>query len=166
MDFSTPGFPVNSRSLLKLMPIELVMPPNHLIICCPLPLPPSIFPRIRLVPNESVLLIRWPNYWSFSVSISPSFVYSGLISFRMDSLDLQSLECAKYDPFLCGPFTSIDFSPPLSNSTNSSTGIGYTSSGPYPLHVQFMFSLVLSLTLLWVNRWFGFFFRHLPGAFL
>ena len=82
----------NSRSLLKLMPIEWVMPSNHLIFCHPLLLPSSIFPRIRVFSNESVLLIRWPKYWSFSFSISPSNVYSGLISFRMDWLDLLAVQ--------------------------------------------------------------------------
>ena len=76
----------NSQSLLKLMPIELVMPSNHLIFCHPLLLP-SIFPSIRVFSNESVLH-RWPKYWSFSFSISPSNEYSGLISFRMDWFDL------------------------------------------------------------------------------
>ena len=76
----------NSRSLLKLMSIELVMPSNHLILCRPLLLLPSIFPSIRVFSNESVLHIRWPKYWSFSFSISPSNEYSGLISFRMDWL--------------------------------------------------------------------------------
>ena len=77
----------NSQSLLKLMSIELVMPSNHLILCCPLFLPPSIFPSIRVFSNESVLHIRRPKYCSFSFSISPSNEYSGLISFRMDWLD-------------------------------------------------------------------------------
>ena len=70
------------------MPIESVMPSNHLILCRPLLLPPSVFPSIRVFSNESALHIRWPNYWSFSFSISPSNEYSGLISFRMDWLDL------------------------------------------------------------------------------
>ena len=78
----------NSWSLLKLMSIESVMPSNHLILCHHLLLPPSIFPSIRVFSNESVLHIRWPSYWSFSFSISPSNEYSGLISFRMDWLDL------------------------------------------------------------------------------
>ena len=78
----------NSWSLLKLMSIELVMPYNHLILCRPLLLLPSIFPSIRVFSSESVLRIRWPEYWSFSFSISPSNEYSGLISFRMDWLDL------------------------------------------------------------------------------
>ena len=85
-----PGFPVHHdrRSLLKLMSIEWVMPSNHLILCPPLLLPPSIFPSIRVFSNESVLHIRWPKCWSFSFSISPCHEYSGLISFRMDWLDL------------------------------------------------------------------------------
>ena len=77
----------NSWSLLKLMSIELVMPSNHLILCCSLLLPTSIFPSIIVFSNESLLRIRWPKYWSFSFSISPSNEYSGLISFRMDWLD-------------------------------------------------------------------------------
>jgi len=81
----------NSQRLLKLMSIMLVMPSNHLILCSPLLLPPSIFPSIRVFLNESALLIRWPKYWSFSFSITPSNEYSGLISFRMDWLiSLQS----------------------------------------------------------------------------
>ena len=78
----------NSQSLLKLISIELVMPSNHLILCRPLLLPPSIFPSIRVFSNESALHIRWPKYWSFSFNIGPSSAYSGLISFRMDWLDL------------------------------------------------------------------------------
>ena len=77
----------NSRSLVKLMSIELVMPSNHLILCHPLLLLPSIFASIRVFSSESALHIRWPKYWSFSFSISPSYEYSGLISFRMDCLD-------------------------------------------------------------------------------
>ena len=82
----------NSWSLLKLMSIESVMPSNHLILCCPLLLPPSIFPSIRIFPNESVLHIRWPKYWGFGFSISPSNEYSGLISFRMDWLDFLAVQ--------------------------------------------------------------------------
>ena len=78
----------NSLSLLKLMSLESVMPSNHLILCHPLLRLPSIFPSIRVFSNESVLHIRWPNYWGFSFSISPSKESSGLISFRMDWLDL------------------------------------------------------------------------------
>ena len=82
----------NARSLLKLMPIESVMPSNHLVLCRPLLLPPSIFPSIRVFSNESVLRIRWPKCWSFSFGISPSKEYSGLISFRMDWLDLLAVQ--------------------------------------------------------------------------
>ena len=81
-----------SWSLLKPMSIESVMTSNHLILCCPLLLPPSIFPRIRVFSNESVLCIRWPKFWSFSFSISPSNEYSGLISFRMDWLNLLAVQ--------------------------------------------------------------------------
>ena len=81
----------NSQSLLSLMSIESVMPSNHLIFCCPLFLP-SIFPSIRVFSKESVLCIRWPKYWSFNFSISPSNEYSGLISFRMDWLDLFAVQ--------------------------------------------------------------------------
>ena len=77
----------NSQSLLRLMSTQSVIPSNHLILCRPLLLPPSIFPSIRIFSNESVLHIRWPKYWSFSFSVSPSNEYSGLISFRMDWLD-------------------------------------------------------------------------------
>jgi len=79
---------INSQSLLKLMSIELMMPSNHLILCPPLLLLPSIFPSIRVFSNESVLHIMWSKYWSFSFSISPSNEYSGLISFRIDWFDL------------------------------------------------------------------------------
>ena len=113
----------NSWSLLKLPSIESVMPSNHLILCHPLLLPPSIFPSIRVFSNESVLCIRWPKYWGFSFSISPSNDYSGLISFRIDWFDLFAVQgtlktLLKHNSskvmnssvlsFLCGPtLTSI-----------------------------------------------------------
>ena len=81
----------NSQSVLKLMSIEAVMPSNHLILCHPLLLP-SIFPSIRVFSNESALRIRWPKYWSFSFNISPSSEHSGLVSFRMDWLDLLAVQ--------------------------------------------------------------------------
>ena len=92
-DFSTPGLPsiANCWSLLRLMSIESMMPSNHLILCCPL-LPPSIFSSIRGFSNESTLHMRWPEYWSFSFSISPSNEHPGLISFRMDWLDLLAVQ--------------------------------------------------------------------------
>ena len=93
MDCSTPGFPIphQLQSLRKLMSIKLVMTSNHLILC-PLLLLPSVFPRIKVFSNESVLHIRWPKYWRFSFSISPSNEYSGLISFRIHWLDLLAVQ--------------------------------------------------------------------------
>ena len=82
----------NSQSLLKLMSIESVMPPNHLILCCPLLFLPSVFPSIKVFSNESIIHIRWPKYWSFIFSISPSNEYSELISFRIDGFDLLAIQ--------------------------------------------------------------------------
>ena len=94
MDCSTklPLSITNSQSLLKLTSIKSVMPSNHLILCHPLLLLPSIFPSIRVFSSESDLRVRWPKYWSFHFSISPSNEYSGLISFRMDWLDLLAVQ--------------------------------------------------------------------------
>ena len=94
MDCSTPGFPVltTSQSLLKLMSTEPVMPSNHLILCRPLLLLPSIFLNIRVFPSESALSIWWPKYWSFNFSISPSNEYSGLTFFRIDWLDVLAVQ--------------------------------------------------------------------------
>ena len=94
MDCSTPGFPVHHQLLemLKLMSIELVMPFSHFILCRPLLPMPSIFPSFRVFSSESVLCTRWPKYWSFSFSISPSNEYSGLISFRKDWFDLLAVQ--------------------------------------------------------------------------
>ena len=95
MDCSTPGFPVLHylpEFLLKLMSIESMMPSSHFILCCPLLLLPSIFPSIKAVSSELALCIRWPKYWSFSFSISPSNEYSELISFRLDWLDLLAVQ--------------------------------------------------------------------------
>ena len=94
MDCSTPDLLVHHQllSLHKLTSIMSVMPSNYLILCCPLFLVPSIFPSIRVFSNESVLCIKWPKYWSFSFSISPSNEYSGLSSFRMDWLDLLTVQ--------------------------------------------------------------------------
>ena len=112
----------NSRSLLKCMSIESVMPFNHLILCRPLLPPPSIFPSIRVFSNESALPIRWPKYWSFSFSISPSNEYSGLISFRMDWLDLLAVQgtlksllqyhSLKESILLCSAFFIVQLSHP------------------------------------------------------
>ena len=94
MNCSMPGLPVHHQLPESTTPMSLesVMPSNHLILCCPLLLLPSIFPSIRVFSNESVLRMRWPKYWSFSFNISPSSEYSGLISFRMDWLDLLAVQ--------------------------------------------------------------------------
>ena len=94
MNCSMPGFPVHHQlpEIAQLMSIESVMPSNHLILCRPLLLLPSIFPNIRVFSNESALCIRWPKYWSFSFNISPSNEHPGLISFRMDWLDLLAVQ--------------------------------------------------------------------------
>ena len=115
-------FITNSWSLLKLMSIELVMLSNHLILCGPLLLLPSIFPSIRVFSNESFLRIRWPEYWSFSFSISPSNEHSGPISFRMDWLDLLAVQgtlksflqhhSSKTSIFLCSAFFTVHLSHP------------------------------------------------------
>ena len=93
MDSSMPGLPVHHQLLgfTQLISIELMMPSNHIILC-PLPLPPSILPSIRVFSSESVLCIKWPKYWSFSFNISPSKEHSGLISFQMDWLDLLAVQ--------------------------------------------------------------------------
>ena len=112
----------NSQSLLRLMFIELVMPSNHLILCCPLLLLPSIFPSIRVISNQSVLHITWPKYWCFSFNISLSNEYSGLISFRMDWLDLLAVQgtlksllrhhSSKPSILRCSAFFMVQFSHP------------------------------------------------------
>ena len=112
----------SSRSLPKLMSIELVMPSNHLILCHPLLLPPSIFPSIRVFSNESVLCIRWSKYWSFSFSISSCHEYSGLISFRVNWLDLSAVQgtlksllqhhSSKASMLQCSAFSIVQFSHP------------------------------------------------------
>ena len=112
----------NSWSLLRLMSIELVMPSNHLIHCHLLLLLPSIFPSIRVFSNDSILCIRWPNYWSFSFSISPSNEHPGLISFRMDRLDLLAVQgtlksllqhcSSKASIFQCSAFFIVQVSHP------------------------------------------------------
>ena len=123
MDRITSGLPVHHQhpSLLKLMSIELVIPSNHLILCHPVLLPPSIFPSIRVFSNESALHIRWPKYWNFSFNISPSNEYPGLISFRMDWLDLLAVQgtlkslhhhSSKVSILRCSAFFTVQLSHP------------------------------------------------------
>ena len=112
----------NSQSLFKLTSIESVMPSNHLILCRPLFFPPSIFPSIRIFSDESALHIRWPKYWSFRFNIRPSNEYSGLISFRMDWLDLLAVQgtlksllqhhSSKASVFQCSAFFTVQLSCP------------------------------------------------------
>ena len=117
----------NSWNLLKLMSIESVMPSNHLILCHPL-LPPSKFPSIRVFSNESALHIRWPKYWSFSFSISPSNEYSGLVSFRMDWLDLHAVQ---------GTWVQESSpTPQFKNINSSALSFLYASYGPLDFTVQ------------------------------
>ena len=126
----------NSRSLPKPMSIELVMPSNHLILCHPLLLLPSIFPSIRVFSNESALCIRWPNYWSFSFNISPSSEHPGLISFRMGWLDLLAVQgtlksllqhhSSKASIFLCSAFFLVQFSHPYTTTGKTIALTGQT----------------------------------------
>ena len=108
MDCRMPGFLSinNSQSLLKLISITSEMPSNHIILCHPLLLPPSIFPSLRLFPNESGLCIWWPKYWRFSFSISPSKEIPGLISFRMDWLDILLNTTVQKHQFFCAQLSS------------------------------------------------------------
>ena len=109
----------NFQNLLKLMSIESVMPSNHLMLCCPLLLPPSIFPSIRVFSNESAVHIRWSKYWSFRFSISPSNKYSALISFRIDWFDLLAVQgtlrsllqhhSSKASVLLCSAFYMVQY---------------------------------------------------------
>ena len=99
----------NSWSLRKLMSIELVMPSNHLILCCPLLLPPSMFPSSRVFSNKLALHIRWPKYWSFSFSISPSNEYSGLISFRINCFALLAVQGTLSDILILFNFNLFQF---------------------------------------------------------
>ena len=108
-----------SRSLLKLTSIELVMPSNHLVLCRPLLLPPSIFPSIKIFSNESALHIRWPKHWSFSFNISPSNEHPGLVSFRMDWLDLLAVQVMLKSLLQHHSSKASFFSAQLSSQSNS-----------------------------------------------
>ena len=152
MDCSTPGYPAFtiSQSLLKFMFIEWVIPSNHLILCCPLLLLPSVLTSIRVLSNESGLCIRWPKYRSFSFSISPSNEYSGFISFRIDWFDLLAVQGAlkslfqdhswKGSVLQCSAFFMVQLCHP------------YMSTGKtIALTIQTFFSKVMSLLLITVQ---------------
>ena len=125
------------------MSIELVMPSNHLILCCPLLLPPSIFPSIRVFSNESALCMRWPKYWSFCFSISPSNEHPGLISFRMDWLDLLAVQgtlksllqhhSSKASIFQCSAFFIVQLSHPYMTSGKTIDLTRWTFAGQVSL---------------------------------
>ena len=137
----------NSRSLLKLMSIELVMPSNHLILCRPLLLLPSIFPSIMVFSDESVLRIRWPKYWSFSFSISPSNQHPGLISFRVDWLEplavqgtLKSLlqhHSSKASILRCSVFFIVQFSHPYMTTGKSHSVMSDSAEGTWNFYCFF-----------------------------
>ena len=135
----------NSQSLLKLMSTESVMPSNHLILCCPLFLLPSIFPSFRIFSNKAVLCIRWPKFWSFSFSISPSNELSGLISFRMDWLDLLAVQgtlksllqhhSSKASILQCSAFFMIQLSHPYMTTGKTIALTRWTFEGRTGLHL-------------------------------
>ena len=143
----------NSQGLVKCMSIESVMPSNHLILCCPLLLQSAIFPSIRVFSNESVLHIRWPKYWSFSFSMSPSNEYLGLISFRMDWLDLRevqgTLKCllqhysSKASILRCSTYFMAQLSHPYMTTGKTIALTRWTFVGK----VMFLFSNMLSMLI-------------------
>ena len=149
----------NSQCLLKLMFIESVMPFNHLIPCCPLLLPPSIIPSIRVFSNESVLCIRWPKYWSFSYSICPSNEYSGLISFRMDWLDLLAAQgtlksllqhhSAKASILWCSAFFIVQLSYPHMTAGKAKALTRWTFVGKV---ISLLFNMLSRLVIAFLPR--------------
>ena len=149
----------NSRSLLKLMSFELVMPSNHLILCHSLLLPPSIFLSIRVFSNESVLRIRWPKYWSFSLNISPSNEYSGLIFFRMNWLDLLAVpgtlkiflhhHSSKASILWCSAFYIVQFSHPYMTNGKTTALTRWTFVGKV---MPLLFNMLSRLIIAFVPR--------------
>ena len=149
----------NSGSLLKLVSIMSVMPSNHLILCCPLLLPPSIFPSIRVFSNQSVLHIMWPKYWSFSFSLSPSNEYSGLISFRMDWLDLLEVQGtlksllqqhrSKASILWCSSFFIVQLSHPYITTEKTITLPRWTFVGKV---MSLLFNMLSKLVIAFLSR--------------
>ena len=145
-------------SLLKLMPIELVMPPNHLILCCSLLLLPLVFPSIRSFSNELAIHIRWPKYWRFSFSISPSNEYSGLISFRIDWLDLLAVQgilksllqhhSSKASILQCSAFFIVQLSHPSMITRNTIALTRWTFVGKIVMSLLFNMLSRLIITFL------------------
>ena len=152
-------FVTNSQSLLKLKSTESVMPSNHLILYCPLLLPPSIFPSIRVFSKESVLRIRWPKYWSFGFSLSPSNGYSGLISFRMDWLDLLAVQgtlksllqyhSSKASVLLCSAFFIVQLSHPYMTAGKTIALIRQTFVGKV---MSLLFNMLSRLVITFLPR--------------
>ena len=149
----------NSWSLPKLMSIESVMPSSHLIFCCSLLLPPSIFPSIRVFSNESVLCIRWPKYWSFSFSISPSSEYSGPTSFRMDWLDLLAVQgtlksllqnhSSKASILQCSAFLIVQLSHPYMTTGKTIALTRWTFAGKV---MSLLFNMLSRLVITFLPR--------------
>ena len=152
------GLPVHHQlpEFLKFMPIESVMPSSHLILCCPLLLLPPIPPSIRVFSNESILLMRWPKYWSFSFSISPSNEHPGLISFRMDWLDLLAVQgifksrlqhhSSKASIFQCSAFFTVQLSYPYMTTGKTIALTRWTFVGKVmPLLFNMLSRLVITL---------------------
>ena len=161
MDCSMTGLlsVINSWSLLKLMSIESVMPSNHLILCHPLLLLPSIFPSSRVFSDESVLCIRWQKYWSFSFSISPSNEHPGLISFRMDCLDLLAVQGTLKSPLQhhsskasilqCSAFFIVQLSHPKSTAGKTIALTRWTSVGKV---MSLLYDMLSRLVIIFLPR--------------
>ena len=149
----------NSWSLLKLMSVELVIPPNHLILCHPFLVTPSIFPRIRVFFNESVLCIWWSKYWSFGFSISPSNEYSGLISFRIDWFDLLAVQgtlksliqqhSSKASVFQCSAFFTVQLSHPYMTTEKTTALTTWTFVGKV---MSLLFNMLSRLVIAFLPR--------------
>ena len=151
MNRSMPGLPVHHQlpESTQIQSIELMMPSKHLILCCPLLLLPSIFPSITVFSNESALCMRWPNYWSFSFNISPSNEHPGLISFRMDWLDLLAVQgtlksllqqhSSKASILHCSAFFIVQLSHPYPHAHPTCCGLNFHG---YPLCASLVFKFV------------------------
>ena len=169
MDWSMPGFPVHhqSQNLLKLMSIEFVMPSNHFILYHTLLLLPSIFPSIRIFSNKSALCIRWPKYWSFSFSISPSNEYSGLILFRIDCFDILTVQGtlksllqhhnSKASILLCSAFFMVQLSHPYVTTGKTMALTIWTFVGKV---MSLLFNTLSRFVIAFLPRSKHFFFLH------